>query len=149
MTRKQIIFIQQAKRMLQDTCGLDEGWYRQTLKIAGGVDSSTKLDNAGFERVMAAFEGMGFRDPAQQDRTRAATYWRDAAAMQNVFASRREVALIRELVAQTKYADGLEGLCRVWSNRRTSHVAKLRPKEAHNVIEMLKAVIERQSREVA
>jgi hypothetical protein len=144
MTRNQIILIQQAKRALRIARGLDDAWYRQVLQIAGGVDSSTKLDNAGFERVMAAFEGMGFRDSSQEAGTRAATYWRDTAATQNVFASRREVELIRELVAQTKYADGLEGLCRVWSNHRTSHAGKLRPKEAHNIIEMLKAVIARQ-----
>ncbi len=35
--------------------------YRALLNREAGVDSSTRLDDAGFNRVMAAFEGMGFK----------------------------------------------------------------------------------------
>ena len=48
---------------------LDEESYRQILKGVAGVDSSTQLTEAGFEKVMKRFQEMGFKgllpDPYQ------------------------------------------------------------------------------------
>jgi len=48
---------------------LDEESYRQILKGVAGVESSTQLTEAGFEKVMRRFQEMGFKgllpDPYQ------------------------------------------------------------------------------------
>jgi hypothetical protein len=48
---------------------LDEESYRQILKGVAGVESSTQLTEAGFEKVMKRFQEMGFKgllpDPYQ------------------------------------------------------------------------------------
>jgi hypothetical protein len=49
------------------------------------------------------------------------------------------------LVAGTLYAAGLAGLCRRFSHGRTREVTKLNPTEAHDLVEMLKKVGERES----
>jgi hypothetical protein len=40
---------------------LDEESYRQILEAVAGVESATRLDRAGFEKVMGRFQQMGFR----------------------------------------------------------------------------------------
>jgi hypothetical protein len=40
---------------------LDEESYRQILKSVAGVESSTQLNQEGFQRVMRRFQEMGFR----------------------------------------------------------------------------------------
>jgi hypothetical protein len=40
--------------------------YRAMLQRAAGVSSSSALDDAGFERVMAEFERLGFRNARQR-----------------------------------------------------------------------------------
>jgi hypothetical protein len=48
---------------------LDDGSYRQILKGVAGVESSARLTEAGFEKVMRRFQEMGFKgllpDPYQ------------------------------------------------------------------------------------
>lgn len=57
MTPKQIALVHLAAKRL----GFDEDLYRTILKVHGGVESATHLDNPGFERVMAYFTAHGFR----------------------------------------------------------------------------------------
>ncbi len=45
----------------RDDLHLDEESYRQILKGVAGVESSTRLTNEGFEKVMKRFQEMGFR----------------------------------------------------------------------------------------
>ena len=45
----------------KDDLHLDEESYRQILKGVAGVESSTSLNNEGFEKVMKRFQEMGFR----------------------------------------------------------------------------------------
>lgn len=44
----------------EDLC-LDEESYRRILKGVAGVESSTRLNKEGFEKVMRRFQEMGFR----------------------------------------------------------------------------------------
>ena len=48
-------------RLAKDDLHLDEGSYRQILKGVAGVESSTRLTNEGFEKVMKRFKEMGFK----------------------------------------------------------------------------------------
>ena len=45
----------------RDDLHLDEESYRQILKGVAGVESSTRLTNEGFEKVMKRFQEMGFK----------------------------------------------------------------------------------------
>ena len=45
----------------KDDLHLDEESYRQILKGVAGVESSTRLTNEGFEKVMKRFQVMGFK----------------------------------------------------------------------------------------
>ncbi len=45
----------------KDDLHLDEESYRQILKGVAGVESSTRLTNEGFEKVMKRFQEMGFK----------------------------------------------------------------------------------------
>ncbi len=63
--RKKKAIVHIAKQNLH----LDEETYRQILKGVAGVESSTQLTEAGFEKVMRRFQEMGFKgllpDPYQ------------------------------------------------------------------------------------
>jgi hypothetical protein len=45
----------------KDDLHLDEESYRQILKGVAGVESSTRLNREGFEKVMKRFQEMGFK----------------------------------------------------------------------------------------
>lgn len=107
------------------------------LRNIGGVDSATQLDNAAFEEVMAFLEESGATGhPA------GPTYWRNKLRRRyGGFAGERMVHKIGELAAQTDY--DLAGLCRRFSGDRTPHPSKLTPREAWQLVEMLKASAER------
>jgi hypothetical protein len=67
VTRAQLAVIQVAKKWLvAKDVGFDEAAYRELLKLKGGVDSSTQLDAAGFEAVMAYFTAWGFNSTWRQ-----------------------------------------------------------------------------------
>ncbi|MGN6727776.1 MAG: phage protein GemA/Gp16 family protein [Tepidisphaeraceae bacterium] len=148
MTKNQLILVHQAKRELQQTRGLDDAWYRDVLKIAGGVLSSKELSNAGFERVMGSFEGMGFRDSEQKAGRRSETYWRDCSNRRERFASTQQV---HDIQARWQLIKGytLTGLCKRFSHGRTEQPSKLTPYEAQQLVEMLKAVAVRQQERTA
>ena len=118
--------------------GLGEEQYRMVLRNAGGVASSKELTQAGLEDVMSVFEDGGFRHQGKPE-----NYWRNKVAMRGTFCGDRLAHKIAELAARQQYA--LEGLCRRVSGERVGIVARLTPREALNLVELLKAVIERKT----
>ena len=118
-------------------CGLNDQQYRTLLRSVAGVESCTALDNRGVENVMAVLEASGFDShPA------GPTYWQDKAASRGTTAGERMVHLIEELAPGVPYPLG--ALVRKHSGGRTDEPSKLRPGEAWNLIEMLKAAAGRQ-----
>lgn len=83
ISKSQKAVIHVAKSQLQMA---DED-YRAMLMRAAGVSSSTELDDAGFDRVMAEFERLGFRHPRQ----------REQEARREGFATPKQLGRIRAL----------------------------------------------------
>lgn len=135
MTKSQIILLQTARRQLS----LDEADYRLILRNVAGVESSKDLDNVGLENVLAVFEDRGW-----QYTDHSTTYFRDKVEQRSRRADSRQVHLIEQLVLGTAYRLG--GLCLRFSDGRTDQPEKLRPREAHCLIEMLKSARDRKDR---
>lgn len=132
MTAGQIKTVKMAQRAL----GLDDGQYRLILRNVGGVDSCKDLTNPSFEKVMAFFEQMGFKDNRG-----GPGYWSNKANRQGELVNERIVFKIRALAQGQPYDIG--ALCRRFSNHRTDQLHQLTPGEAYALVEMLKAVHER------
>lgn len=122
--------------------GLNEPQYRMLLKNVAGVDSAKKLLQRDFENVMAVLEDCGFRDTHHGE-----TYWRDKIALAGSLCGARLVHKLKELAPQQRYE--LPGLCLRFSQGRTDQVTKLRPREAWQMVDMLKAVIAREGKATA
>jgi hypothetical protein len=117
--------------------GGDDRSYRMVLRNVAGVASARELDHASFEDVMAVMEDTGFRTGASP------TYWRDKVATRGTSAGSRMAFKVRELHQRfDRYP--LDALCRRFSQGRTDQVDRLYPKEAWQLIEMLKAAIVRE-----
>jgi len=117
--------------------GLEEEHYRLILANVAGVPSAKDLTQASFEDVMAVLEDSGFRD-----RGKPADYWRGKVASRGRQCGERMAYKIHELAGQQSHY-AMAGLCRRVSAGRTEAVEGLRPREAWNLIELLKAVIDR------
>lgn len=133
-TKTQIQLLQIARRQL----GLEEQEYRFILKTAGKVESSKLLSQFGYENVMAAVEHRGFRTTGKPD-----DYWRNLVELRGRFASSRQVNEIERLRPLQRYE--VPALCARFSQGRTPHASKLTPREAHAMIEMMKAAAERET----
>lgn len=131
MTPGQRNLIHAARKALS----LTDAAYRTVLRSVAKVESSTDLDNAGFERVMAVFEEQGYHHPSGDH------YWRTKVARQGATCGDRMVRYLEELVGKTTYR--LPGLCLRFSSNRTNQVGRLTPTEAWQLAEMLKAAIAR------
>jgi hypothetical protein len=120
-----------ARRRLE----LDDADYRTYLRNLGGCESSTQLDNRGFERIMAAWEDIpGFPShPAGSD------YWRSRVNRFNV--SSRQLRMIFELAEQVDI--DLGHFCSRMTAGTCDHPARLTPRDARNVIEALRKMIDR------
>lgn len=134
MTNLQLKILHIARREV----GIDEPDWRTILRSIGHVQSSKDLTNSDFEDVMAYLEGRGYRHPGKP-----ADYWRSTIDARGTAADRRQVFLIEKLIDGSGYE--LAGLCHRFSDGRTDDVSHLRPREAHNLIEMLKNVKSRRS----
>ena len=134
MTPLQIKLIHVAKRQVS----MDEPQYRLLLLNVGGVETCKDLSKHGFESVMAVFEDMGFRSNTPGH---GPTFYRDRFKISK--ASPEMQHKIFELDAASRYS--LPGLCLRCSNLRTDAVGELTPREAWNLIEMLKASIQREN----
>ena len=123
--------------------GLNRAQYEMLLRNVAGVESCKALTNTGFEDCMATLEDMGF----------PGTYWRDKiAARSNGLANARMVFKIAELYAEylarlpNPDADSvykLPGLIARGSHDRTRDARELTPREAWNLIESLKNILDR------
>ena len=112
--------------------GLNKEQYRTLLKNVGGVESSKLLDQSGFEDCMAVIEDCGFRE-----RNKPANYWRQIVARRGTFCSPRMVRKIMALAEESRYQ--VPSLCLRFSEHRADSPDQLHPREAWNLIEMLKA----------
>jgi hypothetical protein len=114
--------------------------YRMLLRNAGDVESAADLDNRGVEDVMAILEDMGFDDHPGGER-----YWRDKVLRRRSACCERMAYKIHALATEQRYELG--ALCLRFSDHRTDVVEQLLPREAWNLIEMLKAVVGREAAE--
>jgi hypothetical protein len=118
--------------------GLTDDAYRMILRNVAGVGSAKDLGNVTFEDVMAVLEDNGFRQFGKPE-----NYWRAKVATRGTSAGSRMAFKVRELHQRfDRYP--LDALCRRFSQGRTDQVDRLYPKEAWQLIEMLKAAIVRE-----
>lgn len=155
MTNEQIKLIHVAARQvgLIDQDG-DAARYRLMLSNVGGVESSKQLTNEGLEDCMALMEDMGFSMQRERQIERASfmgvkgsirpqsTYWRDRVARRSRFANSRMVWKILELAKEQRYE--LAAMCRRTSEGRVDDPEQLTPREAWNLIEGFKAIMDRE-----
>jgi hypothetical protein len=114
--------------------------YRTVLLNVAGVNSSKLLDQAGFEDVMALLEDSGFdQHPA------GSSYWRDKVRARSVVCGPRMYHLIKRLAKECRY--DLGALCLRFSAGGTDEPALLKPREAWNLIEGMKAMNFREAQE--
>lgn len=116
---------------------LNEQQQRTLLRSTAGVESHTDLTQAGFEDCLAVLEDLGFHDM-----THSKTYWRDKAAARQTCCNERMARKIEAMAATCRYEIG--SLCERFSEGVVRRVRDLKPREAWMLIEMLKAVEERE-----
>jgi hypothetical protein len=149
VTADQIKLLQIARKAVEKLSNgvFDDDAYRLALVQRGGVatlpPSSKQLSPAGFERMMAMFESMGWRDSLPGRRH---DHWRTLVARRGHYASPQQIRFIAGLHKQlrglgTEY--DLNGLCRRMTKGRVDSVDDLNPKEAYDLTEMLKKAIDR------
>jgi hypothetical protein len=147
MTNDQLKLLHLAKRAVERLANgaFTDDVYRRGLVEMGRVTrlppSAKDLAPAGFERVMAWFESMGWRD----DR-RPAEHWRTLVARRGRYSSPQQIRLIHHLWNKYVEAGGqlaLDGFCRRMSHGRTTSVEDLNPGDAHKVIEAMKEMLRR------
>jgi hypothetical protein len=121
---------------------LNRAQYEMMLRNVAGVESCKELTNAQFEDCMAVLEDEGFEGH----------YWRDkvAARAGGGRATERMIWKITELHAQYEELRGdgdphyeLSGLVARATKNRTRSFGELTPREAWNMIEQIKKMIER------
>jgi hypothetical protein len=112
--------------------------YRLLLKNVADVETSKALTQAGFEDVMAVMEDMGYRHHHAGE-----TYWRDKVGARGSTCGERMLFKIEQLAARSRYE--LTALVLRHSGNRTERAAELLPREAWNLIEMLKAAAAREA----
>lgn len=125
---KQIQVIHVAKSKL----GLSDDDYRDILRNAAGVASSTDLGEAGFEAVMFRFQQLGFTSTWNQ-----ANY-----GYRPKMATPRQTAMIRKLWGQFTNGQGTEASLGHWleSKFKVSALRFLPSEKASKVIGALKAM---------
>ncbi len=136
-TPKQVTLIHVAKSRI----GLTDPQYRMLLRNVAGVGSCKDLDQAGVEDVMAVMEDSGFQDKE------GGTYWRDKVRRRGAECGERMRRKIEALAADQQYP--LAAMVHRHSNKRTDRVEQLYPREAWNLIEALKAIVDRHDIEPA
>lgn len=135
-TPRQLQLIHVAKRQVFGPD--DDRSYRMLLSNVAAVATAKDLTNKTFEDVMAVLEDMGFADTAPGHGPR---YWRKKA---DGSGSRDRMAhKIKEAAADQRYE--LAALCLRFSAHRTNDPEQLHPREAWNLIEMLKEVAAREA----
>lgn len=136
MTKPQLILLQTARRQVPAL--RDDGPWRLLLHNVARVTSTKDLNNRTFEAVMAMLEALGFRDRYKRPnhyRRKITARGHDVSAEQIY----KMVALAQEAGLE------LDGFCRRMTGGRTDCVGDLEPFEAYNVIEALKAIVQRRT----
>jgi hypothetical protein len=138
MTNAQIKNIHIAKSRV----GLSEEMYRSGMEIIAGVRSSKLLDQPGYEACMAWMEDLGWVQVIENRPVMG--YWR--AKVGSPYANTRLQFKVNELYAQydaaVRHGAGrlypLVSLIGNATEHRTTDLRRLYPREAMNLIEMLK-----------
>jgi hypothetical protein len=117
---------------------LNEAQQRMLLRTVAGVESHKDLSNAAFEDCMAVLECQGFTDSVNK-----AGYWQGVVERRGNFCNPRMARMIHNMAFDCRYT--LVNLVMKFSDGRTSEVDELKPREAWMLIEMLKAVKEREA----
>ena len=128
LDRKQLSLIHVAKAQLH----LEDEDYRAILKRFGGVESSTKLEQPGFLRVMDAFTRLGFRSDFTKRN------FGERVGM----ASAKQVAMIRKLWMEYTSGEGTDKTLGKWLERqwKVSALRFLPAEHAPKAISALKAM---------
>ncbi len=143
MTPAQIKNIHVAKNRI----GMSDALYKIALHNVAHVTTSKDLTLQGYEDMMALMEDHGWRQCQPRSEPDAplqfypVTYWRDIVARRGTFANGRllhKITELYELYARDPEHYSLGSLARTASSGRTDAPAKLSPREAHNLVELLK-----------
>lgn len=119
--------------------GLAESHYRLILQNVAGAASAKDLTQPAFEDVMSVLEDSGFRETGKPE-----DYWRSRVATRGSLCGPRMVHKIMSLRGcNPKYP--LPALCQKVSGGRVSRIDRLTPLEAYALVEMLKAIAEREA----
>jgi hypothetical protein len=120
---------------------LAEEDYRSILAIYAGVDSSTKLDQAGFTAVMERFAQLGFRSTSRRRPIEARTG----------MASPGQTSLMRHLWAECTGGTGTDASLGKWLERQfgVSSVRFVTAQQAQKVIGGLKGMKARREHSAA
>ncbi len=127
ITSRQIALLRFGQRQL----GWSDAIWRVTLAELGGVESTTELDQAGFDLIMAFMEYSGFR-PAQ---AKGPDYGQRPG-----FASFAQLELIRTLWREWTRGEGTAEGLNAWLNRtfKVTHPRFLTAKDAQKAIGALR-----------
>lgn len=139
LTKKQIALIHVAKKQL----ALDEVSYRAILKTYGGVNTSKDLDYKGFLAVMKHFERCGFRSknwPPKKSANNRPGMATDAQ-LRKIKAS--WLTLWGSYYGKGNEWEALHGFLR--KRVGVSHENFLTFNQAHQVIEAVKAIVQRRA----
>lgn len=128
LAAKKIALVHVAKSRL----GLSEDVYRDTLRNVAGVESSTKLNDLGFELLMDYFAGLGFVSDARAN----------DLGMRRGMATPAQVALIEALWREYTKNDGTGVAMGRWLHRSfgVSALRFVTAEKAPKVITALKAM---------
>ncbi|MCC6424872.1 MAG: DUF1018 domain-containing protein [Phycisphaerales bacterium] len=134
LTKPQIILLQTARRQVPQL--RDDAPWRMALRNIARVSSAKDLNNRSFENMLAFLEEMGFCDQSKRP-----DHYRRKVAARGHEVSDEQLYKMGAL-AQAAGLD-LDGFCRRMSCGRTDDPGRLEPFEAYNVIEALKAIVDR------
>lgn len=102
MTDKQRSAAKQKIKIAQKQLGMDDDAYRALLQRVAGVNSSTKLDDKGIDRVLAEMQRLGFQPTRPARAGRKATGSEDKQALLD-----KIDAMLAEAGLSSRYADGI------------------------------------------
>ena len=140
LAKRQIQIIHVAKSKL----ALDEDTYRDILFAHAGVRSSKALDYAGFKAVMKHFEGCGFKSSFQHAGTKGRKQRPGMATEKQI----RKIYAMWWSLGGSYYKQGKERTAlRSFLKKRfgVDHENFLDFKNAHKVIEAVKAIADREA----
>lgn len=134
LTKPQMILLQTARRQVPSL--REDGRWRLALRNVARVESAKELTNRTLEDVLALLEELGFAAPGKRP-----DHYRRKVASRGQEVSDEQLYKMGALAHEAGL--DLDGFCRRMSGGRSDNPAELEPLEAYNVIEALKAIINR------